>query len=422
MENISGRTKFVTILICLMPILDPYVFLQVGGFELHVVDFLMFICCILHIFSKRSFLLNKHLFFVALTIFVANLLTFLVSSPNSSFGLSIRVWVYWIIYFVFFSTVAEDSNKEQFLKYVVLIARISTYFLLIQFLMVTIGIGVWDGQLPLMLSETDGWSQLKDITGSIRVHSFFQEPSYYAMYIMPVLAYSLKEKYVKTVVLLVVGLLISTSSMGIAGIGIIFIMWLFFEKKKNLTARQFVTLAIVIVAGVSAFAFAYNKYPIVKETVEYMIEKVLKARGDLNQAYMGSTKIRILGNIGLFENFTTFKKIFGLGINQYTLVYPSVIPYSNTMVTFLLNGGVVVALSYLFFELKLFFDSEGFNKIYPMLFILVMFTDLCIFTWYAFYLLYWILIHSKESAKNNDIRFVLGKHISSVAEECDKGE
>ena len=296
-------------------------------------------------------------------------------------------------------------NRELFFKYILIIAKIATIFLLVQFLMMVIGIPAWDGQLPLPLSKTDGWAQLTDITGSIRVHSFFQEPSYYVMYIMPVLAYCFKIKDIKTTLLLIFGILLSTSSMGIAGIGIIILMWLFFEKRKEIRINHVIVFVLIFVLGVGLFMYAYNKYPQVRFSTEYMISKLLNTRNDLNKAYMGSTKIRLLGNIDLFSGFTVFHKLFGLGINQYPLVYPNVIPYSNSMVTFLLNGGLVVVITYMLYEAKMILRCKGFNMIYAVLFTYVMFTDLCIFTWYAFYLIFWAMLFQDTEYFKQYIKF-----------------
>ena len=407
-RDIKKRDLTASVLLCLAPILDPYILFSVGSFEVHVVDLLLLFYLLVHLFKHRNIGIRTDLLVILVIMMMSNIITFLSARAGNDFGASIRVWCFWIIFLVLFSSVAQDANGNDFIRCAMTVARIATVLLLIQFVLMLAGVNVWNGQLPFLhLSKTDAWARMRDVSGVIRVHSFFQEPSYYGIYVMPLFAYSLNNKDIVSVVLFGAGLVLSTSSLAIAGIVIILLVWLLLGRKRTVKADHVIIWTLLIVAAAAAFLILYRHSPQVQHLVDYAVSKIAKMGKDLQGTRMGSTKIRLLGNVGLFKEYPLIKKVFGVGINQYPLLYPTVISYSSTMVTLLLNGGIVTSLSYLLLAAKMIFKARGRNKIYGLLFVYVMFTDLCLFTWYAFYLFYWAEVFETDGAEVRTYRLRL---------------
>ena len=120
---------------------------------------------------------------------------------------------------------------------------------------------------------------------------------------------------------------------------------------------------------------------------------------------MGSTRLRLLGNIFLFSEYPFVNKLVGVGINQYTAVFADQIQYeySNSVVTMILNSGLLGAIAFVSLIVVWFLKCSRPNKIYPILFAFVMCTDQMMFNWYFFYMLMWVLFGIQASNKEEKV-------------------
>lgn len=400
--NHKNIGKTVAILLCLMPILDPYIITTLGSNEIHVMDFLCFIMTVhIFIFHKKIRVVKPLILFLLL-LFLLNLTSFMFCSfYGRDMGISLRVWSIWLFYTLIFGGTITKADHIIFRKYVNYAGIIVSLFLYIQYVFSHLGFVVWDGRIPfLALSKYDGWSQLLDITGVIRCHSFFQEPSYFSLYMLPIIADAVQQKKFKLVIFYSFAVILTTSSIGIIGIALIFIVnTITYLSKRKLSKKQIIEIYLCTMVVLIGALLIYLASPSIRNILSYSLDKFMKMNTDLSSDRMGSTRLRIIGNLPQFFTYSSGAKIVGVGIYQYTLVDQSLIPYSNTMVTLLLNNGVIGALAFLGIFIKRLINTNKEQNIFILLFLLTMFTDHVLFNWYFFYLLYWVLSTQDSNQK-----------------------
>ena len=392
--------NIIAFILVISPILDPYILFSIGSNEIKVIDLLVIVVAIIVLFTEKKIKINRPLLTILIVILVLNFISFLGGDINRDFILSIKIIAIWMLYVILVSIMWQVYNKEKFIKYAEKIGIVVSVFLIIQFLALNLGfITFWDGKISfLQLSKYNGWAGMIDITGVIRVHSFFQEPSYVAMYLLPIIAYSIKTGKFKKSMLYMVAVILSTSSIAIIGIIVILLYFIISSEILLLNIKRMGTLFSLFFVVLMVIVGAYIFNDPVKEIIDYSIKKISLFQTDLQDERMGSTKIRVLGNIEFFKTYPTLFQLYGLGINQYPIYFPGLIAYSSTLVTFILNYGVIGVTALILYFSKLLFILKKFNKIYAILFIMYCVVDLFWFNWYFFYVLTWINVNlSREN-------------------------
>ncbi len=389
------------IILAISPLFDPYILFSINTVEVGVIDVLIVFAAGLILYTKREAKLDKILLIMLTVFFVINILSFLVFTDNRNFLLSLRVLILWTIYAILTSILWQSCHKDMFVKTALCVGIFAAGFIFVQILALSFNFEqVWDGRIPfLKLSEYDDWAKLRDITGVIRPHSIFQEPSYFTIYLLPLIAYTLEQKKIMLFLFFVVAAVFSTSSIALALIfAIVFIFALQFDIRSFLVNHKTKVL-ILMGAAIISFVLLYVAIPPFHEMVDYSFLKIAKIGKDLQSNRMGSAKLRLIGNVGIFSEFTPWQKLFGMGANQYTLVFPKLIPYSNSFVTTFLNFGIFGMGTILYFFSKLLDHMSKETRIFALLFILLCFVDLFWFNWFFFYVLTWAILFSRNDEK-----------------------
>lgn len=352
--------------------------------------------------AKCRFEINFELFMVIIILMVLDLTTgFLHMSTISLRGYfsnckGMLVTAVICAYFI------KDTivNSDIFYNYLRVVAIISSVFLVIQFFLFLKGVIVYGYYFPLLNEDTletyKGFKAFSIIRG--RPGSFFAEPAYYAIYVLPVYALSLFKKRYITSAILIAGLILSTSTTGI--VIMIFISGYYIYKEKKIPA--IVKWAIVIIAIIFVVIF-YN----------HIINSNLIAKLSFESLL---SNIRVFNALNYFKYFEIKEVLFGVGLNR---IAEFINAHTSTPITNYTNG---ILLSFLSFGLigGTFLNTYIFrlhnlskNKILYFIFILIYFTDQLIFGRNFIYLMLILFVFSDNYKKfRNSHQQDTEKHLS----------
>lgn len=387
----QSTCKYWALLLCLLPILDPYVL--VGG--IMIVEFIAIALVFCAVIST-NISLNKDLVMLLLAFFILAVISALVSDfTNINLLLQFKVIMYQIISIIAFGFLWGKAGKDAFFEIVVKVAIVAASLAIIQFVAVTVGFtNFYDGRLPFTVGENNYFGGLFDRnTGDLRVHSFFEEPSYLAFFELPVFAYCVKTSKIKSAVVVGLSCILTGSMLGVVGLAIVvlYILLLDFSIKTSKKIIIFMLLIIVVIGGV----YLYERSASVRELFDYLFNRFTTIQKETERSD-SSVSLRFFGNIEYFEHYPVVNKIFGTGFNQYAVYFNLDKNYSNDFVTTLLDFGVlgITALVVMLFSVFKKLHKDG--RIYFLIFVIALGIDHIWFNIYFFYLLTWCVMHMEE--------------------------
>jgi len=400
-KNIKPKIEtggVIAFVLALSPILDPYALLEAGGNTLRLMDIPVLIIPAWIILKESKVVIPNNGLIKILSVFcILTLITFLSGFQGRSFNGALKVLAIWATYTFCISYLWRNNRYEKFIKYAANIAFISTILLIMQFIAVSLGHhNFYDGRLPfLSIGQSEAWFGLVDTnTGDTRVHSFFQEPSYYGLYCLPVFAQAFKEMRFKLCIFLYIGLVICSSLIAIIG-GILIIVYLLFCERNNKKINLIFWSKILIFVSfvVTLLIVLYYANSGMQNVIDYYINRFCSLSTELQGDRFGSAKLRLFGYSYYFEEYPIFLKLFGAGTEQYAfyLQQYNVLPYSSTMVTVLLNYGIIGIAFFIAWLLKLMYTIDQSRKCFVMIFVIYCLVDRFWFNWYFFYTLAWFL-------------------------------
>lgn len=398
-------------ILAVAPILDPYVFLNIAGLEIKIMYFLLFLIAI-YIFkeilnSHNLIIYNKSNLFFLLSVFVLfSFVSFAYEVGNRNIYILLKSFASWFVFVIVMEYSWKKIDSDVFYRYSEKIVIIATILLFVQFIAGIFGYNeFFDGKIPFLnLSKSDGWAGFIDPnTGAIRPNSFFQEPSYYGIYSLPVFAYLLYKQKFKNALFVFLGLVLSTSLISIV-IAISIILFYFLQNllgKKKFIKSSKIFVAVIVFSLV--LITIYLTVDSAKSIIDYSLNRINNISTDLSSSRMGSTKLRLVGNLNYFNYFSLFHKIFGAGANQYTLYFYNLglIPYSSTLVTIILNYGLLGAFMFLIWIVNNYFKLNRIKKVYLLIFLLISISDNFWFNWYFVYILTWCFAVDKNEKATN---------------------
>lgn len=396
--------SYIALVLAISPILDPYVLTTIAGLDFYIMYFIPLPLILLKIkISNNKIKANLMLLYIIGFVFILSLLSLIFEPTSRNIFMIIKNIIIWLFISIYLSFMWANCDYDKFIKYTNIIGIISVLLLFIQFLCINVGINnVFNGKIPFLnLSKYNDWSPMYNAAGEIRVHSFFQEPSYLCIFLLPLVAYNLNRgKYLKFIVFSL-AIFISTSSVGVVGLlGIIsYTLIKTYFKRNNLSNK--IKISCLILLALLVCVVIYNKNPEFKQTLDFSMHKIMNIEKDLNSDRMGSTRLRLLGHVGLFNELEIYYKMFGLGAAQYVGYFDLDISYSSTIVTILLNYGIVGIFCFGVFIISVGKRYSKKSKVYLGIFIMVCFVDQMWFNWYFFYLLTWVICNEKINGGNN---------------------
>ncbi|MDD4690155.1 MAG: hypothetical protein PHE51_10470 [Eubacteriales bacterium] len=173
--------NFFALFPIIMTILSPYSLTDGGG--VYICDVLLVLMA-LYLLTAKSIIFYKPLFALLAIDCLLTLLAFLFTeSSNTNLLLAAKVAVVFTLYLFVYSKIWSCDIKESFLRVAELIGIICAALAILQFIFASMGFNFYDGKLFLPLGEGSYFGGLFDRnTKDLRVHSFFEEPSYLAFF------------------------------------------------------------------------------------------------------------------------------------------------------------------------------------------------------------------------------------------------
>lgn len=308
---INKQLPIIEIGIPLIYVLSPY---NIGGVSLSTI-LMLFI--ILNQYLKYNFC-NLYLPLVHLFafMFVHDICKMMVA------GFNVGLWVERGIYLVFLLSIIGDVDEEKLYRIWKIIGIAAMMGMFIQAFQVYIlhePVSMIK-LLPFLQSDSENY-----ISEYMRPHSFFLEPAAYGTWILPLLCMSLFRNKIVFGVLVSVSILLSTSSIGIALTGIVWLFFIIVKKKNEETVSSRLIILTILMIGISVFVnmdiFADSLYKITNISINNT-----------------SNYVRLAFGFQLFLSLPFTYKIFG-------------IPYAN-IETYLRSGKVNLWLFNLDIETK----------------------------------------------------------------------
>lgn len=372
-ESKNIITRYIAaITISLFPILTPYKLLGPVSVGLVILilgaTLCMFVSKKIYIYFPLVILVTVHSFLSVIALF---------SLPEIT-GTETIVWSIMVALLISFFIMQpiQFFDLEIFMKVLIFVSIIISAFLIYQLSVVTLGGIPHDGVIFEGLVDEDNWSN-----SYIRPNSFFSEPSYLAIYLLPIIVLLLNNrKYILALFFYVI-ILLSTSTLGIIGGFVILLVYMFLNKKVKLL---FLTSGILLL-----LYFISIKYLNLSWLVEFNFNKTINIQE--------RSQLRIFGYIEYFDLIPTFNQIIGVGFNQlgnFFKVY-NLANYSNAFVLVLINFGIIGFVTYLLFIFSLFLKSNKEAILFVLILVLISLVDAFIYSANFYYILYFIFVYSK---------------------------
>lgn len=380
----------IAFFLAISPITDPYIIAEVGsGVTVRINDLLLIGLCVLFLSIHRKFSLKyMFLLFWCLMFLLLTLLAAIGIDKNLDYFLSLKNIFIWTFYSVSVGILWQGTDRDTFFKYVTYVALFATIVVVWQFVAGHAGIKAWDGRLPgISLSKYDGWAGYVDKnTGDIRPCGIFQESSYVGVYCLVAYAYSIINNRLNVAFILAGAMFMSSSMVAVIGCITVTIYLIVMGKNLDIDFKTTKRLMIFTCVAIIAFILLITYSESIRSTFLYVQRRVTSIDSDLHGERMGSTKLRLLGNVDKFSNYPLWQKLFGVGAAQYAN-YFGVKPYSNNFVTTLLDYGLVGTACFLVCLFCLHKKIRRSSRVYFLITLLIFASDRQWFNWYFFYML-----------------------------------
>lgn len=389
--------NFAGILIAAAPILSPYTFYGINLTWILGAVFMIF--CLFH--NKKNVFIVEPEFFAlygyVLAAFILSFNTLFIIEGNNQInamvGLLLNLFIYTLLW--------KESDFAITEKWLNIFGFICCAFMLYQIFM-----QISTGTAPLGrisfggLGTSTGWV---DSTWGFRFNSLFSEPSYLAIYLLPIFALNMmRNNYINSIVF-VLGILLSSSTMGI--IVVIMIIAFILVGREKSTRHKILYIGL----GILGIAFVFYLYLSVPSMTSMIGRTFLK----LTEAGSSNNNLRITGYITYFDKLPLKEQIFGVGIFQLQNYFAQegiqLANYSNSIVLTLLDLGVIgTIISTIYFVHLYFVSKKNRSLLFFCILFLIFCTDAILLSYRFFYLCYFVMFyrkifsdeHKKELRKN----------------------
>lgn len=375
--------KTGSIILATVPILGIYRFYQGINYDILILS----LFALVHIVyaQKVNFKVGVLNYFGVLVLI--NLLSF-VLTDNQISSLFISNTLYIIIFALLLSYYATLESDVLFVKSILLIGVISTILVFYQTILFRLfGIAsVLFFPLDMVIPSAPDFPS---ITYG-RPNSIFTEPAHYAIFILPLLWYSLvNQKHVLTG-LFIAGLVFSTSVTGLAA-GLILLLLQTVFKGKNLKVLPVILLLSLGVMVVFPEVFFNIKNYILPKITD--IETLTKSE-------------RFFSTIIVFSKMDFFSILFGLGHNQLQEFMlqngmPNAMNFANSLLMSIFSFGILGLI--LLFVFLYYLYKINTDKGYFLILILILLSDQILFNRNFFYLIACIYLIKDNMDRSDDI-------------------
>lgn len=397
-EEINNKwtVRLLAVFPIFMTILEPYAFTDGGG--ILICDVLV-ILLVAYLILSKTIQLYKSLFALLIIDFLLTTLAFVFTNSNqTSVLLALKVFIVFSLYLVTYSSIWLYDIRDTFLKAAEIIGLICAILAILQFCFASLGFDFYDGKLFLPLGEGSYFGGLYDRnTHDLRVHSFFEEPSYLGIFELPVTVYFLQNKKFVKAIICAISCIASGSMIGVIGLLLCIIVLLLTDNdiQKNTKFK----IIIILLLGFFALVYVYNSNISFKNLIDYYIERSSTIQLSRQRADSSFSQ-RISGNIELFQEYRPINKLIGVGFNQYSLYFEIFKDYSNDFVSNLLNFGYIGIVCLIIVLCVMLKNVSAHGRVFWLILVLVLAVDHSWFGAMFFYLFTWIVANTGERKEN----------------------
>lgn len=282
-------------------------------------------------------------------------------------------------------------EKDIFEKVIRFFMIITVAFLIYQ--LISINLGIMPNNGKLFNNLVDGYKWSNSVTYK-RVNSIFSEPSYFSIYILPIMAYFSINNKNKIAIFLMITLFLSTSSLGILG-GIIILLYNIF-RNYNLKKIMKILFILVFLCAISLIVLDF-----------FNLEWIIKNNFTKLDNLQSDSAIRFMGNLDNFRYLPNIFKFIGVGTGQlatFLLQYGIVTyNYSNALIITLFNYGILGFIVFISTILKLFIRIKCNYRSLVLIFLLISMVDYFIYSANFYYITFFIMLFYNK--KNIEIKF-----------------
>ncbi len=389
----KSKISFLAMFPIIMTILDPYALTEGGG--ILICDVVVILMALYVVFRHKSNFYIPLLILLGID-FILTLFSFLFTeSSNTNPLLALKICIVFVLYLFVYSSVWTCDIRDSFFYCAETIGLVCAFLAILQFVFASMGFDFYDGKLFLPLSDGSYFGGLYDRnTGDLRVHSFFEEPSYLAFFEIPITAHLVQEKkYIKAVIC-GISCIVSGSMIGILGLIIVLCAILLLDSDFE-TKYKF-RFSILIIVAIIALICVYNMNTSFRLLIDYYMERSMSLESSSNRADSSFSQ-RIFGNSALFSQYNIVNKLIGVGFNQYSLYFGIFKDYSNDFVSNLLNFGYVGILGLIAVLFTMMKNTSGHGRVFLIVFIILLAVDHSWFGTMFFYMLTWLMMKSKDT-------------------------
>jgi hypothetical protein len=388
LKKYSNMTIWAGFLIAIYPILAPYKLL---GLSLTWILGSAFIMC--HLLKRVTFPIMTSIKPLAIYTLLSMLFSLngllIIRNTSNLINAEIAMAVDFIVYIMLW----YYSDIDITMKYAHVFGYICCGFAVVQIIATISGDKVPSGQLPILEVST-GW--VTEVWG-FRFNSLFSEPSYFAIYLLPLFVYDfLKNNWIGTVVF---GLFIvlSSSSLGIISLIVILVLR-FVSVDFSLKGRiKFILifLCVIVLANI-----VVNYVPIIESFINRSYDKINEIFSrSADGGFMGD--VRLGGYFNLFGELPIKEQIFGVGNAQLQNYFAergvNIYNYSNSFVLSLLNFGLLGFVIFVAFLGNLFCVScKEKTLLFWVILIITLGVDSLLFSYRYYWLVYFVIFSNKR--------------------------
>ncbi|TXK77947.1 O-antigen ligase family protein [Paenibacillus sp. N3.4] len=368
--------------ICLMPILGPYKL--IGPFSIGII-FLVLVA-VLSIIIKKTLSINLPLFFILIVHCFLSFLSYFSLDYNEGI-----LSMFWSILMALTSSLALMQivpfyEKKSFLRVLTFLSIVCGSFMVYQFIVINQGGIPYNGKLFGELAKGYTWS---DSVTYLRMNSFFSEPSYFAIFFLPLMAFMFINEKKTYAIICCLLLFLSTSTLGILGSIIVILMYALIKKNYKIIVVLLI-LGIIIVFCVQIL------------NIEWLLRNNLNKIATTNE----NSQIRFIGYLEYFWELPIVNQFLGVGFSQLSNYFSNygLYNYSNTFVIVLINYGILGLIAFIFFIIWLFKVTTDDGKIFLGIMVIISAIDSFIYSNNFYYVVFYILVFSKSSVIQNTKR------------------
>ena len=277
-ENISFGDKFCALLFALAPLLQHYKgIVENAGFTvLILITPMLFLRTY---YKLKVGLVNKKCFYAIIPLIIFFFYTILIRDFNG-----MRLGYVLLLSWIFFCVSNGSINISYFFKCATRIAILATIAIIIQFISHNLlGRTIDFRPLSLLSTQENIWVRTSVNYGAAgylyRPSGFFLEPSHFFLYSFPIITVLLlsvnrDKRSFQTALFVSLGLLLTTSGMGIAAlIGLWTLYFLIYKKVTDYTLSSLIkqlsvrSIVIVILLGIVLY-LAYRFVPFIQNAID----------------------------------------------------------------------------------------------------------------------------------------------------------